>query len=236
MSTLSFVLFLGQFVRLLRCPKPPSLRCPRLFLLSALLSFSRDLLLLLACDRCRSALSIRPARGLDCLACSRSLIRRPALCSALLSRFIFGRFRFASRWLLLANSRRCSRLPTLLTSLLDRSLELSLALCPCFRFAFRRPTTLFSNPSSAKLCLPLLRRPQFLFLLGPIRGSGASRSALRFLCLSRLQLCGLCKCRCVGLIRRLRLLARLDRVECLLLSLAMFTPARFISLSRALQS
>ena len=76
-------LLLGLCMRLLSCPKLPSLRCSRLFLLPALQSLSCGLLLLLARDNGRSALPIRPAYSLDWLT-PRSHIRRAAPRAALL--------------------------------------------------------------------------------------------------------------------------------------------------------
>jgi hypothetical protein len=70
-------------MRLLSCPKLPSLRCSRLFLLPALQSLSCGLLLLLARDNGRSALPIRPAHSLDWLI-PRSHIGRAAPGAALL--------------------------------------------------------------------------------------------------------------------------------------------------------
>jgi hypothetical protein len=72
-----------------------------------------------------------------------------------------------------------SRLSILLTSLLNRSLEIPLTLRPRVRFVVLRSAPFFSSPSGTKFCLPL----QFLFLPDPIRYSGLSRRALLFFCL-----------------------------------------------------
>jgi hypothetical protein len=72
-----------------------------------------------------------------------------------------------------------SRLSILLTSLLNRSLEIPLTLRPRFRFVVLRSAPFFSSPSGTKFCLPL----PFLFLPDPIRYSGLSRRALLFFCL-----------------------------------------------------
>jgi hypothetical protein len=108
LSTLRLALFPGLSVRLLSCPKLPSFRSPSFFLLSALQSLTLGLLMLLARDYGSSTLSICPAGGLDCLACSSSLIPYAVPCAVLLRRLIRRRFRSTPCRLLLASSRRCS--------------------------------------------------------------------------------------------------------------------------------